>query len=284
MFSRIILLALGILVIGLVLFGVGTATGFLHVSTEGITFGRVADQVAVGGPPQPRTVSADELLRQAGLNPETAVKPLIASPVPPQESPKPTIAQAVPASNPVPPPPAAQKPADGPVPQKVDAPQVAEIRPAANSAGPVVRVNAGSTAAFRDPRGNTWEPDSYFDGGEIVDRGPIPIANTDKPGVYRTEHYVMTGWHKDLPNGRYAVNLHFAETCPYISGPGQRVFHMNVQGIDCRDFDVFKEAGGRDRALIKTFHVAVTDGRLAIRFQQTDKNAPEINGVEVLPE
>ncbi|MDB5353621.1 MAG: Di-glucose binding within endoplasmic reticulum [Phycisphaerales bacterium] len=284
MLARIVLLVLGIVVVGLVLFGVGLATGFMHVGGEGITFGHAANEVAAGGPPKPPTVSADDLLRQAGVNPETAGKPPIAAPVtPPKESPKPSMAQAVPQSNLVPQQPAAQKPADLSGPQKVDTHQASEIRPASADV-PIIRVSAGSTAAIRDSRGNTWQPDSNFDGGEIVDRGPIAIANTDKPGVYRTEHYVMTGWHKDLPNGRYAVNLHFAETCPYINGPGQRVFHMNVQGIDCRDFDVFKEAGGRDRALIKTFHVAVTDGRLAIRFQQTDKNAPEINGVEVLPE
>jgi Malectin domain len=283
MLARIVLLVLGILVVGLVLFGVGLATGFMHVGAEGITFGRAANEVALGGPPKPPSVSADDLLRQAGVNPETAGKPPIAAPASPKESSKPSIAQAAPQSNAIPQQPAAQKSADASAPQKVDIRQASEIRPASADV-PVIRVNAGSTAALRDSRGNTWEPDSNFDGGEIVDRGPIPIANTDKPGVYRTEHYVMTGWHKDLPNGRYAVNLHFAETCPYINAAGQRVFHMNVQGIDCRDFDVFKEAGGRDRALIKTFHVAVTDGHLVIRFVQTDKNAPEINGIEVLPE
>ncbi len=144
-----------------------------------------------------------------------------------------------------------------------------------------IRINAGATEAYKDPDGNVWLPDTGFKGGEILDRGPIQVANTNLQGVYRTEHYSMENFTQALPNGNYTIKLHFAETFDGISGKGDRVFSFKVQDKEVRDFDVYAESGGFERALVKTFDVTVTDGKLTIVFIPKVEN-PEINGIEIL--
>ena len=145
-----------------------------------------------------------------------------------------------------------------------------------------IRINAGATGPYTDPDGNVWIPDTGFKGGEILDRGPITVANTNLQGVYRTEHYSMESFTQALPNGNYTVKLHFAETFEGISGKGERVFSFKVQDKGVRDFDVYAESGGFECALVKTFDVTVTDGKLTIVFIPNIEN-PEINGIEILP-
>ena len=157
-----------------------------------------------------------------------------------------------------------------------------EILPRGAEAFKPIRINAGATAPYTDPDGNVWAPDTGIEGGAILDRGEIAVANTKLQGVYRTEHYSMERFTQALPNGNYTVTLHFAETFDGISGKGQRVFSFKVQDKEVRDFDVYAESGGFQRAIVKTFDVAVTNGKLTIVFIPNIEN-PEINGIEILP-
>jgi alcohol dehydrogenase (cytochrome c) len=100
--------------------------------------------------------------------------------------------------------------------------------------------------------------------------------------LYRSEHWGMDGFNYKLPNGKYIVKLHFAETYDGITGPGDRVFSLQVQGKDLPDFDVWKKAGGPRTAYIETVPVEVTDGQLKITFI-ANADSPEINGIEILP-
>jgi len=146
-----------------------------------------------------------------------------------------------------------------------------------------IRLNAGESAAHTDEAGNTWLPDQGFDGGDTIDRGnDTEIANTKIPSIYRTEHYSMSGFTYKVPNGKYVVKLHFAETFEEITGPKQRVFSFSVQGHDFKDFDVFAKAGGARRAYIETVNVEITTGKLDITFTSNIEN-PEINGIEIIP-
>ena len=119
----------------------------------------------------------------------------------------------------------------------------------------------------------------------------MPIANTKSPELYRTEHYGMTAFSYPVPNGKYIVKLHFAETFDGITAAGERVFSFNVEGKEFKDFDVFVKAGGSQRAYIETVPVEVADGKLDdqfvvdvfdITFTSNIEN-PEINGIEILP-
>lgn len=145
-----------------------------------------------------------------------------------------------------------------------------------------IRINAGAYEAVKDADGNTWLPDQGFDGGDVIDRGDIEIGNTKNPAVYRTERYSMMGFTHRLPNGKYTVKLHFAETYEEIGSAGQRVFSFNVEGKDFKNFDVFQKAGGARRAYVETVEVEIADGKLDITFTAEVEN-PEINGIEILP-
>jgi hypothetical protein len=155
--------------------------------------------------------------------------------------------------------------------------------PIPNPVKPPVRIKAGLTAPFTDSEGNVWLPDQGFADGDTTDRATdLQIGNTKDPALYRTEHYSMTSFSYPVPNGKYIVKLHFAETFDGISGPGDRVFSFNVEGQQFNDFDVWVKAGGPNRAYIETVNVEVTDGKLDIKFMPKVEN-PEINGIEILP-
>ncbi|HXR03116.1 MAG TPA: malectin [Verrucomicrobiae bacterium] len=152
-----------------------------------------------------------------------------------------------------------------------------------NPMKPPIRIKAGLTTQFTDSEGNVWLPDQGFADGETTERdADLQVANTKDPALYRCEHYSMTSFSYPVPNGKYIVKLHFAETYDGISGPGDRVFSFNVQGHQFNDFDVWVKAGGANRAYIETVPVDVTNGKVDITFTPKVEN-PQINGIEILP-
>jgi len=166
------------------------------------------------------------------------------------------------------------------------APPAAAVAPAAVVApatvAPPVRIKAGPSPSFKDSDGNVWLPDQAFADGDTAERPDIEIANTKTPAIYRSERYSMTSFSYPVPNGKYLVNLHFAETFEGINGPGERVFSFSVQGHEFNDFDVWVKAGGPLRAYIESVPVEVTNGKVEISFTPKVEN-PEINGIEILP-
>ncbi|KAM2930201.1 hypothetical protein COP2_037255 [Malus domestica] len=76
-----------------------------------------------------------------------------------------------------------------------------------------------------------------------------------------------------LENGPYTVTLHFAETV-YKSRTlqtwqslGRRVFDIYIQGTRrTKDFDISKEAGGVNRAVVRKFNVNVSENYLEIHL------------------
>jgi hypothetical protein len=144
-----------------------------------------------------------------------------------------------------------------------------------------IRIRAGAFEPYTDPRGNVWAPETGFADGNTIERGDIPIANTDMAPIYRFDHYSMTSFTQAVPNGNYTVRLHFAETFDGIADKGQRVFSVKVQDKELKDLDIFAEVGF-GKALVKTFDVSVSNGKLIIIFTPNIEN-PEINGIEILP-
>jgi len=163
----------------------------------------------------------------------------------------------------------------------------------ANLAKFVMRVNCGAFDPYTDKAGNKWLADQYMEEGEkwgavygmTVDRGDLGIAGTDVPKIYETERYSMDAYEFVVPNGKYTVRLHFAETYEGVTEAGMRVFSVTISGKTVlEDFDVFDVAGGVEKPVVKQFKgVKVTDGKLIIEFIPDIEN-PEINGVEVLSE
>lgn len=147
---------------------------------------------------------------------------------------------------------------------------------------PTIRIRAGSTETMTDSSGNVWLGAQGFVDGDMVDRPDLTIANTKDQAVYRSERFSMSAFSQPIPNGKYTVKLHFAETFEGITGVGQRVFSFNVEGHEVKDFDVFAKAGAALRAHVETVNVEVKDGKLDIAFTSNVEN-PEINGIEIIP-
>lgn len=155
----------------------------------------------------------------------------------------------------------------------------------------VLRVNCASNREYVDESGRQWLADQYLEEGRAwgavdgltVDRGDIRIPNTSCPEVYRTERYNMSAYHFKIPDGRYTVRLHFAETYEGITGPGMRVFSVAINGRTVlEDFDPYTDGGGLYKPIVKELkRVEVVGGRLVISFEPKVQN-PEINGIEVV--
>jgi len=151
------------------------------------------------------------------------------------------------------------------------------------SALKAIRIDAGSDTNYVDSEGNVWLTDKGFADGEVVTRdADLPVTNTKDPALYRTEHYDMTSFTEKVPDGKYTVKLHFAETYEDITGAGQRVFSFNVAGQEFKDFDVFVKAGGAQKAYVVTVDDEVTNGQVSVTFT-ANVQSPEINGIEIIP-
>jgi hypothetical protein len=171
-------------------------------------------------------------------------------------------------------------PAEATAPSTTPAPVAA---PESNATPTTIRIDAGSANSYTDSSGNVWLPDQGFADGDTAERdSSMQITNTPDPAIYRTEHYGMSAFSYALPNGKYTVKLHFAETYEDITGTGQRVFSFTVAGQEFKDFDVWANAGGGQRAYVETVNVNVTNGKLDITFT-TNIQSPEINGIEIIP-
>ena len=150
-------------------------------------------------------------------------------------------------------------------------------------AAKMIRIKAGKAESVKDTEGNVWLADQGFEGGQTIERPEIQIANTKSPDLYRAERYSMESFSWPVPNGKYVVKLHFAETFEGITGPGERVFSFNVQGKEFKDFDIWVKAGGALRAYVETVNVEVTTGAIKITFTPKVEN-PQINAIEIIPE
>jgi hypothetical protein len=162
-------------------------------------------------------------------------------------------------------------------------PAVAPVAAVVQPTRPAIRVNAGAFEAYTDASGTVWQAEKGFDGGDVIERPDLTIANTQTPKLYQSEHYGMNAFTCDVPNGKYLAKLHFAETFEGISGPGERVFSFNVHGREFKDFDVWAKAGGANRAYVESVPVEVTDGKFKIAFVTNIEN-PQINGIELIPQ
>ncbi|MCY2953906.1 MAG: malectin domain-containing carbohydrate-binding protein [Planctomycetota bacterium] len=150
-------------------------------------------------------------------------------------------------------------------------------------AAKTIRIKAGKSEPVKDTEGNVWLADQGFEGGQTIERPDIQIANTKSPDLYRAERYSMDSFSWRVPNGKYLVKLHFAETFEGINGPGERVFSFNVQGREFKDFDVWAKAGGRLRAYVETVNVEATTGVIKVVFTPKVEN-PQINAIEIIPD
>jgi enterochelin esterase-like enzyme len=157
----------------------------------------------------------------------------------------------------------------------------------------VLRINCGAIESYKDKSGHIWAADQESGTGKdwgavngmTMDRTGISVTGTDNPTIYETERYSMDSYKFKVPNGKYTVRLHFAETFEGIMGPGERVFSVSVPGREIlKDLDIFKTVGGTLKPLIKEYKgVSVENGQLVIGFTPNIEN-PQICAFEILAE
>ena len=156
----------------------------------------------------------------------------------------------------------------------------------------VLRVNCGASEPFVDGSGATWLADQEWaegldwgaEGGGAAPRClDLPVPDVPARAIYFTEHFGAKDYRFRLPDGVYAVRLHFAETHAPNWQPGARQFHVDVQGERVlTSFDPFAEGNGFARpTVVEVSGVSVADGELVVAFEPENESVA-INGIEVL--
>lgn len=150
---------------------------------------------------------------------------------------------------------------------------------------------AQNAPPYVDSQGRSWGGDVDFDVGTAVTNLDT-AAGTSDPMLYRAERYAsrttQPGGFKytfnGLTSGVHVVKLHFVEsTSAPISAPGQRRFDVSIGGqVVLDELDIFAEAGGKVRALVKTFTVTVPGTSLVIAFTPGAAENPKVNAIELL--
>jgi hypothetical protein len=176
----------------------------------------------------------------------------------------------------------------------------AQPRPALNLAGPVnapantgkpLRISVGDRSTeLADRNGNLWRTDGFVEGGNVISASPRPIRRTPDPNLYLVRREGDFTYKIPVSPGLYQLQLHFAETVfgeENVAGGGEssRVFGVQVNGGETWIADIISEAGGPNTANIKVYRGVkpASDGSIQIAFRAERKEAPFLNGLEVLP-
>ncbi|WP_250434121.1 malectin domain-containing carbohydrate-binding protein [Hanstruepera flava] len=169
---------------------------------------------------------------------------------------------------------------------------------------PVVRINAGGAEVVATDGGPNWEDNITRNGESFVVasgnpfNGSVDYNNRDAsiPDYMDSSTYttVLSSQHSNsgpdypmiyainVPDGDYIVNLYFANLYSGTSEPGERLFHVEIEGerkITNLDLSLRfgHEVGGMEQ-----FNVTVTGGALEIGFIHSDIQNPLVNGIEIL--
>lgn len=171
-------------------------------------------------------------------------------------------------------------------------------RLALNLGAPGDRKDESNTLWFGYPRPGgslvlQWKAGvSLLPGGGYFEHDParLEIAGTDKPWVFCSG---LRGLRQaTLPlaepvdgRARYTVRLAFCELDN--DAPGKRVFDIKLQGkLVAKDFDIFEEAGGKNRAIVKEFTGLDVSDVLTVEFLPRTAGSdpsqlPIVQGIEV---
>ena len=121
--------------------------------------------------------------------------------------------------------------------------------------------------------------------GDVID---VSAPNAAPAAVYQSERWGACTYSLFPPAGpagqTYTVRLHFAETTQ--DAAGKRRFNVDINRRRVlTDFDIFAEAGGKDKAVVKDFPGLAPgrDGRIRIAFTRGTADEPKIDGIQVFP-
>ncbi len=162
-----------------------------------------------------------------------------------------------------------------------------EILPGVHGRLLPIRLTAADSF-YTDSHGNIWPPDRYYRGGQSAERRD-EVTGTRDPDLFSSERYGNFDYLIPVAHGgSYAITLGFAETwfgpsLPAGGGAESRLFDVSCNGaLLVKNLNVYKEAGGSDRALIRTFHNVHPDAadKLRLTFTSSRNNAM-VNFIEI---
>lgn len=153
-----------------------------------------------------------------------------------------------------------------------------------------IRILAGQQQNRIGANGKGWLADQFFVGGSAASRDQA-VFGAEEPFIFRGERYGSFEYGVPIQSGRHRVRLYFAETYygasnPGGGGPGSRRFDVAINGeVKLEALDVFGEAGGPNRAVIREFLGIRPDsaGRVVISFMPLVDNAM-VSAIEIEPE
>ncbi len=152
-------------------------------------------------------------------------------------------------------------------------------------------VNAGS--AYTDSNGRVYEGNlnsysnaSLFKGGN----SSTAISGTTDDALYQGATMNNGSFDLDFPivDGQYIVTLKFAEIDSFVSGAGERLFNVSLEGNqDPVVYDVAADAGGKFAAYDVAYSsVEVVDGELNLNFQSATGSSytyPMVSAITIDP-
>jgi len=171
-------------------------------------------------------------------------------------------------------------------------------RPSAN-APRTLSINCGGSApgfytfspAPPAPADGGFVADTDFTGGNaktVGDAMDVSAPHAAPPAVYQSERWGACTYALPLPplpaGQSYTIRLHFAETTYHATN--KRRFNVDIAGRRVlTDFDVFAEAGGANKALVRDFPGFAPDrsGHIVIAFTRGSADEPKISGIQVFP-
>jgi serine/threonine protein kinase len=149
-----------------------------------------------------------------------------------------------------------------------------------------IRIDCGASEPYQSADGKEWAADRFSDGGNPGSKRSVRDARTSDATVLATELWFppagpgRSGYFVPLPRGRYRVTLHLVETYEKVTGPGQRVCDVLLEGKAVLSaYDAFA-AVGFGVADPRSFVVEVKDGILDLGFLRRADN-PSLKALEI---
>lgn len=156
-----------------------------------------------------------------------------------------------------------------------------------------VRILTGARVHY-DSKKQFWGADRYFRGGRIIRRF-APVPHAEEPGLHLAERWGHFDYAIPVAPGSYTVKLIFSES--YFGQPrtqksesgggaGSRLFDVYCNGVALlRNFDIYREAGGPNRAVEKVFRGIRPNAqnKIALSFVPV-RDYPCLKAIEVTPE
>ncbi|HZT38571.1 MAG TPA: malectin domain-containing carbohydrate-binding protein [Bryobacteraceae bacterium] len=168
-----------------------------------------------------------------------------------------------------------------------------ELLPMSDGKVAPLRIRAGWPGSWQDSAGEQWRADSYFLGGNALVRTTNPVRGSDSVtpdmALYTSERWGHFSYALPVANGRYRITLRFCEghygrRNTGVGGRGSRVFDVYCNGVTLLDhFDIFKEAGGEGRPVVRSFSGIRPNaqGKIVLTFVPVVGMAC-VNGIEVV--